>query len=439
MIRKIGVIAFMFTVALNAQTIETSIQKAININPEIQESVSNYYISLQRLKEAQGSYNPTLDASFEGGNEYTATPANLYEKKILFATKSTLEAKLNLFNGFKDKSNINEMLSNTEVERFRVLEKTSEIIKEVTSSYIDVLRNKKLLEISKKNVRSYNNSLMKIDKKVKEGGGSESDLFQVQARYELSVADRIIAQKDYEKSKINFIRLVGETPKLSGLKKNVKISNDLETLIATALENNPSVNLAKFSVKSKKENYKKTGSEFFPKVDLALVRNWTDNIHGLEKHDNSHKAVVQVQYNIYNGGIDEAKKVAALYNVDKYNNRLLYTKEKVTEQVKSSYNKYTMIQRQIIRINKYVNNMEQTNKLYKREYEETGKRSTIDVLNAEQEVNLAKLSRVKAKYDLLEAYFDILIVTGEIFAYFDIDKAYFENLRDGATAQEILQ
>lgn len=158
---------------------------------------------------------------------------------------------------------------------------------------------------------------------------------------------------------------------------------------------------------------KQQGSKFYPTVDLEVSKNYNDNIYGIKGRDDSSKISVVLNYNIYNGGADEALKLAAL----KRKEMTLKSKEdaKLTmeESLRISLLQYNILTTKSSLLESQIKHLERTIELYDKEYQ-NGKRTIIDVLNVKQEYNYAQSQKVNTEYDKLLTYYQFKSVEGNL-------------------------
>ena len=163
-------------------------------------------------------------------------------------------------------------------------------------------------------------------------------------------------------------------------------------------------------------------SSYYPTVDLEISKNWAQDQHGIEGIDTSDRIGLNLKYNIYNGGSDKLNIEKSKLEVLKAGDSLQDAKREIIAGLKRTYNNYVMYVKKLAIINKHITSAKKTEKLYKKEEEETGERSTIDILNIQQEYNSAEIAKIDAKYTTVQLYFELISNTSEILDYFKISK-----------------
>lgn len=420
---SVGLCLSMFTISiLQGESLTDVIQKSVYNNPQVRASIENYRASLHELDSARAGYKPTLDISAEVGKEHTETPGNLHQSKDLREQQTMIVGKYNLFEGFKTSYEVEEKQNAVELAKNKVFEKVNAISMLITQIYIDLLRKKELLEIAKRNVELHLETIDKVKKRLKLGAGYESELHQTQSRVDLAKTSQIIAEKNYEISKINYRRFIGSPPKVSSFSKPLSSSlhnMNIEVLLQDAKTDNFNIKIKESEVQVAKLVHKQQRSKYYPTLDLEVSQTWNDNVHGVEGKDDSYKAALVLNYNLYNGGSDRASELSALRKFDMNERGLDDIKLTVEEQVRIGLMKYSILEQQLLSINQQLVDLNKTKTLYEKEYE-NNKRTIVDLLNIKQEYNDAKSQQVNADYDKLQTYFQIKAALGDLISEFNL-------------------
>lgn len=195
----------------------------------------------------------------------------------------------------------------------------------------------------------------------------------------------------------------------------------LEGALEEAVQKSASVGVGQSEVESTKESVALERGNYYPKVDAELNSRTYDNASGTGNIDKTAAAMVTLSYNLYNGGGDEARVKRSLSQTYNAMEHLRSLKRDVMENMAIAYNAYTVFNRQKPFLDLYREaNMDKTH-FYHEEFD-LGRRSLIDLLDAENEYSTARRKAIENEYDLLYSFFRVLAAK-ELVSYFNIETA----------------
>lgn len=409
------------------ESLSKTVKEAISKNPQIEEAILNLKAAEHDLEVVKSGYKPTLDVRAEKGRERTNSPANERELRIYNEKQISIVGKYNLFAGFETEYKISEKSEAVVLAKNQLNEKADKIALLTTQVYLDILRKKELFEIAKTNYQLHLDTLDKVKARVRNGDGYESDVKQTEARVDLAKLNTLITQKNYEQSQINYQRLLLRTPNVeSMIKPTISNGEDLKMQHISFDDELKKAHAQNFQIqieesKDKISNYlfKQQESKYYPTVDLEVSKNYNDNTYGIKGSDDSSKIAVVMNYNIYNGGADEASKLASLKRHEMTLKSKEDTKLTIQESLGTILLQYNILREQSALLDKQIEHLTRTVYLYDNEYRNS-KRTIIDVLNVKQEYNSAKSQKVNAFYDKLLAYYQFKSLKGDLLKEYTI-------------------
>jgi adhesin transport system outer membrane protein len=420
--------SIVFTVLLSVymygQSLTTAVKQGLEIDPRIQMLVHEYAIALRDVELARANYKPTLDVSGFVGRERTQTPANLGKSVTLTAENSSVIGKYNLFSGYKDQYQIKEKETAAKLAENKLKEGIINVSKEITFSYINMIKTYKEYKMYQKNIADYRRTLKKVAQKIKDGGGRDSDLYQTKSRMNYEESNLIAAKQAYQDAKIALAKYIGTIPSIKGM-HDPKIHSkklNLRTLIRKTKKYNASLGnlVLEKEISTFLEEQEK--SRYYPSLDVEVSKNWASDQHGILGIDDSDRVGLNLHYNLYNGGSDKIKVEKAKLQTLKAQDSINDATREIIANLKHTYNNYVMSKQRIGVIETHIKNAHKTEVLYIKEEEETGERSIIDILNIRQEYNAAQIAKIETKYTAMQLYFELLANTSEILDYFHISK-----------------
>ena len=415
----------LFTTVGEALNLEKVIQKNIYNNPQIRVALANYQASKYELERANAGYKPTLDVRAETGRERTKIDYSFEGSRALNERQVALVGSYNLFEGYKTTHEVGEKQASLEVSRNQLFEKVNKISSFMVQVYLELLRRKALLDVEEKNYQNHLETLEKVRRRLEAGDGYESDYRQTKARVKLAEGNRLIAKRQYLNAQINYKRFLGRFPTINSMETPIVFlkSSDagIEASVTLAKAKNFKLKAQHAKVEVSKSLYAQEKSKYYPTLDVEVSQAWNNNVHGFEGKDNSQKVALVFNYNLYNGGADQASQLSALKRSEMQEGSLDDIKLGVEEEVRIALMKYALLQSQLDLNSEQLELLRGTRALYELEYQNS-KRTIIDVLNIKQEYNYAQSQKINAQYDQLLAYYQFKNAMGELINEFHLDK-----------------
>jgi adhesin transport system outer membrane protein len=402
------------------------VHKTIENHPQMQMVKEDLNTEKQVLTQVKAGYLPSVDLSFSIGPEYTRTIAN--DRIGYDYTRQSASATLTqpIFSGLSTVYGVKQQKALILSNDNKVLEKANGLALEATTAYLEMLKNKELLDIAKENVDVHEKYLGQIKEKVDAGVGRASDYKQTLSRYENAMSVLYLSEQNYENSIYNFQRILPDEITDGYLEKPTAgdlPAETLEGLLEMAVDNNPTIHVSMADIEAAQASVSRADSAFYPTVDARLQAFWDKNINGVGTksgptssdydRNNGWNALVVLNYNIFNGMYDKARKETNKHRVLKQTSTLSDAKRYVTANTSLAWYTFKSTQEQMVHIEKNIEASADTVSAYQEE-NDLGRRSIIDLLNIELEYNGAKNRKVVAQYDNLVAYYQILSHTGKM-------------------------
>jgi len=406
--------------SLMAVTMEEMVQETLNNNPNMQKDIGNYRAVKYELDKAKSGWKPNVDFRADVGYEHTDKSYEQSNNQALDTTSdlvrnsASIVATENLFEGFATESDINEQKSRITSARFNTLQNANGLALRSSEVYIEVLRQKALLDLFEENVNSHERIYGLIREKTEAGSGRRSDVEQSEGRLALAYSNYIAQVNNYQDSVVNFERIYGEALTATALELPLAPSLPADTyegLWTIAQKYNPTLQLERANIKVQQARYEKDKGNYYPSIDAELAAARDQNVQGYEGTNVNARGMLKLYYNLYRGGSDEAIRLQNLQYITVQKESFNEQQRAIREKLKLAWlaHQITFVQIRCIRM--HVEYSKKTAESYAQEYQ-LGRRSIVDLLNAELEYNDARKQLENAKSDVLYARFRILEAIG---------------------------
>ena len=397
-----------------ADSLQSVIEKTLQTNPEVQASFSNVQARQQQLEQAKSGYYPTIDLQAGVGRESSENISTGFAEKKLTRQELRLELRQNVFEGFGTQSKVAQQRAFVDSAGSMLADDKNEIALRVAQTYINVIRNRRVVALAEEFVKNHQSIYKRIEKRSVSGVGRKSERVHAEGRLSQARSNLINARANLDESNIVYLSVVGEMPPENMLlpEKNA-ISESLEAAIKLAKKNNPSIAIANANVEAAMQGRNISNSDFYPELDVVLSGTRNDDIDGIEGNDDDQTIMLQLKYNIFKGGSDSARKSQTSYELA----RSKYVRDNayrlIEQKTRSAWNELQSRTRQMQDLKKHMDSSIKTRNVYTDQYR-IGKRTLLDLLDTENELFNARVNYENSLHIKVAAQYKLLAHMGEL-------------------------
>jgi outer membrane protein len=428
--RAIGVSAFfgLMPVPLLADTLEWSLAQAYQNNPTLNAQRAAVRATDESVPQALSGYRPKITATASIADQYldsrtktTTSTATTYSSVHGATAVQSYGGTItqNVLNGFQTANRTRQ--AETQVsgarETLRNMEQT--ILLSAATAYMNLLRDSAILDLQRRNVEVLQEQLRQTRDRFNVGEVTRTDVAQSESRLAAGRSSLLGAESNYTTSRSTYRQVIGvEAGKLAAATPVDRLSPKmLSQAITEARVVHPSVTVAQFTVDAAVLQVKINEGALYPTLNVvgSATKGYgsTTSLTTLEQFVGS----VAGQYSIpvYQGGseysaIRQAKETLSQRRVD-----LDTAREQSQQTVVQSWGQLEAAKAQIDSTQAQVAAAEiALNGV--REEARVGQRTTLDVLNAQQELVNARVSLVTAQRDRVVASYTLLAAVGRLSA-----------------------
>lgn len=408
-----------------AEKLEEVVKQATKTNPAILVQTARRYAQDNQLSEAVAGYLPRIDFAAAYGRDHNANYFTRLENPTngdLTLTKSEAGFSIRqmIFDGFAVKGEVEANSARVKSSSYQVLAKLDEVIIQVTAAYIDTIMLRSIFMHAKENLISHQALVDQINSD-EISNVQKGDLGLAKSRLSLAQTILLDLQKDIRDSQANYIRVVGAKPGVMFRPDapEKKLPNSEDAAVAVALNNNPQIFMANAEINAARADKRASKANYFPKFDLEIAGTNNNNVDGYNQHTNSLSAMLQMTYNVFRGGKDVAAERKSAWAIEEKKQLLNENMRDIEQSMRHVWSAFTNYKGQLMYLKDRVDSMQQTRDAYYKEFTD-GNRRILDLLDAEDELYIAKSNYVTAQYKELLSRFMILHGMGKIREYFNI-------------------
>ena len=398
--------------------ITETINKAIKYNPKIKAQETFYDSSKEKIKQVYSAALPSIEMNLSKGYKDTDSSTKTSTTDESTSPQDfSINLEQELYTGGKLSAELNKARSNLKIEEENLRIAKYEIFLESALVYLDVLEKKKLVELNNLKEEKFKNDYKSIEMLVNVGTASQSDLVFAQSILVQTAAEKIASVNEYNVTKANYKKVVGENLPEANLKEpkinKINFPNDSEEAIKIALANNPKIRIAELEESISKFDIKSNFSEALPKLSLDAEYQSSDDVVSKGSSLDSAEITANLKVPLFKGGgniskIKEAKIIAKKVRYELENKR-----NEVTQNVLKSWTDLqtseTLLKAANINIEAkklILNGVEQETKL--------GIKSYIDLLQSKEDLIDAEFNKINATKNYIISVIQLKADIGEL-------------------------
>jgi outer membrane protein len=353
----------------------------------------------------------------------TTTPTTLRPATTSYFTQSGyntphgvgMTVTQDLLNGFRtaNRTRLAESQVLAARETLRSIEQT--VLLNAATAYMNLLRDAAIVELQRSNVEALAEQLRQTRQRLESGNVTATDVSQAEARHSVGLTQLFAAEANYASSKAVYRQVIGLDPgKLSPATPVDRfVPHALPAAVAVGTSLNPAVTIAQFNVDVATLQVKINEGALYPTVSVqgSVQKNYELAMTTLE----SFTAAVtgQISVPIYQGGaefasIRQAKETQGQKQLDLNvaRDQARMTVVQAWAQLDAAKSSIESTKAQVKSAESALNGV--------REEARLGQRTTLDVLNAQQELVSARISMVSAQRDRLVSSYTLLAAVGRL-------------------------
>jgi outer membrane protein, adhesin transport system len=406
-----------------ANPIEVELTGLLGDHPQIRASEKSLQSSRQGVKSALSNFYPTVSVTGDAGYESIDSPstrtqnAPTAEDYGRTRNTATLSVTQNLFNGYATASAVRTARLNRELAQISYEGTRQNTIFEGVRVYVDVLRQRRLIELARENEATIQRQLNLEDERVQRGSGVAVDVLQAKSRLQIAKERRVNFEGALEDAISRYTQVYGHPPDIESMLDPEppieQIPSELSKSVDIAIVENPAVGNSGTTVEVARERRRSVRAELFPTVDLEGSYNYEKHVNGTLGTRRDYSLVVSSTWELFSGFSTRASMAQAAYDYHASKDQHEFTVRKVIEQSKLAWQSLLTARERLELLENAVNIASEVFESRKK-LREAGKETVINVLDAENEVNNAQINYTSAFYDERLAVYQLLLAMGRL-------------------------
>ncbi len=395
-----------------AQSLSDSLSDAYSTNPDLAAERARLRGAQEGLVQARSQRLPTLNAgagvteSERWGSQFFNSPPSSIDYQVT--------ASQALYAGGRISGGIDQARAALEASRSQLRSTGQQVLIDAVAAHMNVIRDQQVVAIRRNNVEVLAEQLRAAEDRFEVGEITRTDVAQAEARLSGARAQLAAAQAALASSRANYERVVGVAPGELGEPGALpRLPESIGEAAETAVDLNPNLAAARFNEIAAEKQVQIARGALRPEVALQARAGENRDADLTGRGQGQASISAQVSVPIFTGGLNGSRVREALAQADAARLQVTSARRQVLEGVRSAWNNLLAAQaviessRQAVRANEIAfDGVEQEAFV--------GLRTTLDVLNAEQELLNSRLELVRAERDLFVASYALLQAMGRL-------------------------
>lgn len=405
----------------NAQSLEDALTMAYLSNPTIGAERARQQATRElkaqawanALPQVQGSANYTKLDQSQSLNQTVFGQTVVTQRQFNLDSKSAqIVGEQAIFTGLRNFNAIRAAKARVKAGDAQLALVEQDVLQRAAQSYFDVVRDMKVYDATNNNVDVLLRQKREAELRFEVGEVTKTDVAQADARLAQSRAQLTTAQARLAVSRASFAEIIGQAPATLEIDPPLPPTPaSLDEAQSVASQGSPALVRARMAEEASRRNVAVAKGAFSPTVSLTASYQYSEELNSFINNDEQFAYGARATIPIFLGGlnISRVREARALHDADR--RRIEEAERRATAAVTAAWEQLSAAKANIVSATSQV----EANLLALtgvRREAQLGTRTTLDVLDAEQEYLNAEVALANAERDARSATFQLLAAMG---------------------------
>ncbi|MBW3559208.1 MAG: TolC family outer membrane protein [Proteobacteria bacterium] len=413
-----------------AETLAEAVALAYQTNPTLRAQRASLRAVDETVVQARAGYAPTVSAA-ASANVTDTLDSEPFTNRLTGQTQETrpgtdaISAQLNLsqpvYTGGRIAASVDNARANVLAAREQLRTIEANILLNVIGAYVDVRRDEEAVRIRQENTAVLQRQLEEARARFEVGEITRTDVAQAEGRLALSIANLATTQAQLANSRARYASVVGQNPgQLAPEPSLPPLPATVDEAYAVAETESPLIRTADFAARAARAATRAARAQFAPSVNLqgsarAQQSPIGTNIFGVgsDEIEDRFSLGLNASIPLFSGGLNASRVREALERENQARFQIDQQRRRVLNDVAQSWNQLVSARASLIANQEQVRATRVAFEGVTAE-QQVGLRTTLDVLNAQQELRNAELLLIGARRDAYVAEASTLAAMGRL-------------------------
>ncbi len=408
-------LGIMATGAAQAETLRDALNAAYTTNPTLRAERANLRANDENVSQAVAGWHPTVVVTGDLGLRFSDQDiGNVNQAETLVPSTANVQLTQPLYQGGRVDSGIGSAEALVRAGRQNLRGTEQEVLLDVVTVFLDVLQNQAVVRLNLNNEERLRRQLEAAQDRFSVGEITRTDVAQAQARLARAAADRAQSEGNLIAAQANYARIVGTQPgQLEPPPPLPALPENEDVALTAAFANNPDLLASSEVARSARFDIETAEGQLNPSIDFE-----TTGVHARDANQSGNTTsqltfqlvatVPLYQTGAVYSAVRQQRQVESQRRLEVEETRRL-----VEQGVTQGWEALTTAQARIQAGREEVRANEIALEGVIQEAQ-VGSRTTLDVLDAEQELLDSQVALVQAERDEYVAAFQVLDAVGHL-------------------------
>ncbi|WP_379540441.1 TolC family outer membrane protein [Teichococcus cervicalis] len=400
-----------------AQSLQEALAQAYANNPTLQTARAQLRVVDENVPQALAGWRPSVTVAGNAGYvQGTTRNRGIYSDADRATAGATATLTQPVYTGGRTTAATQRAEKQVLAQRARLLATEQQVLADTVAAYVAVIRDQETLRLNVNNVQVLQRQLDATNERFRVGEITRTDVAQAESRLAGARASRASAEGTLQTSRATFQRVVGLAPErlsapqpLSAAVPNAREAAEL------AVRNNPQVVAALFDEAAARDAVDVQMAALLPQVSVQAQAFRSDNSQQPHVRSTGEQITANLSVPIYQGGSEHAAVRQARQDAQRYRQIVDDQRRQAMQQATQAWETLQSARAQVESVRAQIRAAEIALDGVQREAV-VGSRTTLDVLNAEQELLNARVSLVQALSNVVTASYNLAGSVGRLTA-----------------------
>lgn len=412
-------------------TVQDTITATLRQHHSLRAIQENREAVAHEVTRAKAGYGPRVDvngAAGVGKLSNSTTRSLGVDKGFYNASRMGATLVQPLWDGLATRSRVRTAESTLNSMNYRVFDNATSLGLDSLIAHIDVLRRRKIYELSQANVARHEEILAQARDRESLGADTMADVTQAESRLARAQSTLVEARASLREGEETYYRLTGM--RASDYLDTVSLPSPVPEGPAQVLEeakrSNPKLEAYIEDIKAAKGEQELTKAAYQPAINFEAGPNYTDRGGKGSQWTYSFDVMGTLRWNIFNSGADVAESKAAQARVRQARQTMYSFVDDLQLDIETTWTQFLSAQEQYQYYMEAIGYNTSTRNAYEEQFL-LGQRSLLDVLDAENELFNSSTQAATAQGNVLVGAYRLLALGGVLLPRLDIDTADLYN------------
>lgn len=399
------------SIGLRAQTLEEALISTYLSNPTLKAQQGALRAATETVAEAKGGWRPTLAIE----SEFKANAVDEGTDDGRFNTSSAaLVLEQNLYQGGETTASVAQAENLLLYERSRLQVTEQEVLLSAIEAYAGVVNAEMVFDLAKANEEQLSQQRGAAKKHFDAGELTGTDVAQAEARYAGAIAGRDQASSATQAAKALYRSITNqELDEPSAPTVPPPSAASEPEAQSLALDSNPAIKAARYRLAAAVADMRLAKAAIYPSLDLQAEVSYADDPSLDTSYERAAAIGVELRIPLYQGGGEYARIRSTRQVMGQFEDNLEAVKRAVAAETSQAWQDFRAAHLSIGSIEQQVTAARMALDGAKKEAE-VGQRTTLDVLDLEEDLFQAEVALATARQDEVVAAYRLRLTLGAL-------------------------